>query len=228
MNKYRIGVFVIATVSFFVLSLYLFHPADLWWDSSVYVAMGKYIFSFGKAGIWEASRPLVWAAILGFYWMIGLDPVLFGTVTNILFNVGCIILTYLIGRKLFDDKIGFVSALLLTFSPTFFRFTTILYTEISSLFFVLLGFYLFLLKKYTWSGFVLGIAIMSRFFFWFFAAAILIFQFVKAVKKKAEKKSLCNVHSYGCSYNSIFYTQLFYVWQCLISVFFATVHNNNI
>ncbi|MEK6876668.1 MAG: hypothetical protein AABX63_04600, partial [Nanoarchaeota archaeon] len=49
----------------------LFAAADIWWDSAVYLGMGKYIYSSGDSGLWEASRPLVWPLILGFFWKIG-------------------------------------------------------------------------------------------------------------------------------------------------------------
>ena len=39
---------------------------DIWWDSAVYLGMGKHIYSLGEVGLWESSRPLIWPLILGF------------------------------------------------------------------------------------------------------------------------------------------------------------------
>jgi hypothetical protein len=184
MKKVEIGLLFIVIISTSILSFNLFNPADLWWDSAVYVGIGKHIFSLGESGLWEASRPLVWPAILGFYWKLGLDPIFFGRLTNILFNLGCIVLTYLIAIKLFNEKIALISAIFLTFSPTFFRFTTILYTGIAALFFILLSLFFLLKKRYALSGLFLGIAVMTRFFFGFAAVAVFIFLLVKIMKKE--------------------------------------------
>jgi len=167
MNKvFRNNLGLILIIILF-LSLYFFHintNADLWWDSSVYIGMGKYIYSFGEIGLYEDSRPLIWPLILGFIWKLGLDVVFFGKLLVLLFGVGIIILTYLIAYELFNKKIALLSSLLLTFSPTFFLFSSIMFTGIPSTFFAVLGFYLFIKKHYSLSGLFFGIGFMTRFF----------------------------------------------------------------
>src|SRR3989338_4217094 len=74
---------------FAVLKIFsLFVAQDIWWDSSVYVGMGKYIYSLGEAGLWESSRPLIWPLILGFFWKLNLDYILFGKLFVIFFSLG--------------------------------------------------------------------------------------------------------------------------------------------
>lgn len=160
----NIGLMLIITL---FLSLYLFYTnsnADLWWDSSVYIGIGKYIYSFGEAGLYEDSRPLIWPLILGFIWKLGLDVIFFGKLLVLLFGLGIIMLTYLIAYELFNKKIALLSALLLAFSPTFFLFNSILFTGIPSTFFVVLGLYLLIKKHYSSSGLFFGIGFMARFF----------------------------------------------------------------
>src|SRR3989338_3706940 len=82
---------------------------DVWWDSSVYIGMGKYIFSLGKSGLWEESRPLIFPLILGIGWKLGFDAVYFGRLVSVIFAILVIILTYKIGIKL-SPTIFFFSA----------------------------------------------------------------------------------------------------------------------
>jgi len=167
MNKaFRKNLGLILIITLF-LSLYLFYinpNADVWWDSAVYIGMGEYIYSFGEIGLYEDSRPLIWPLMLGFVWKLGLDAVFFGKLLILLFGVGITTLTYLIAYELFNKKIALISALLLSLSPTFFLFNSIMFTEIPSTFFVVLGLYLFIKKHYSLSGLFFGIGFMTRFF----------------------------------------------------------------
>ena len=165
-----------------IFSLFVAH--DIWWDSSVYVGMGKYIYSFGNIGVWEPSRPIIWPLILGLFWKLGLDYIFFGKLLVTLFSLGILLLTYLIAHELFDRKIAVIAALFLSLSSTFFVFGNILHSEIPSTFFVLLGFYFFVKKKYTFSGLFLGIAFMTRFFQIFAVVPLILFLFYLAMKKK--------------------------------------------
>ena len=53
----------------FKLSL-LFTYHDTRWDESVYMGMGKYIYSNGQIGLWEDIRPIVLPLILGLFWKV--------------------------------------------------------------------------------------------------------------------------------------------------------------
>ncbi|MCH7516408.1 MAG: glycosyltransferase family 39 protein [Bacteroidetes bacterium] len=149
--KNNISIILIITLFIALYYSYIDFNADLWWDSSVYIGMGKYIYSAGNSGLYEASRPLVWHLILGFFWKLGFDVILFGKISVLLFGIGTIILTYLIAHELFDKKIALLSSLLLIFSPTFFLFNSVMLAGIPSAFFFLLGFYLFIKKHYPLS-----------------------------------------------------------------------------
>jgi hypothetical protein len=64
MNKkwgFIIGILVFA---FLIRLIFLIKNPMLWWDSTVYLGMAKYIFSSGKIGLWEYFRPLLWPIIL--------------------------------------------------------------------------------------------------------------------------------------------------------------------
>jgi hypothetical protein len=179
-----------------IFSLFVVH--DIWWDSSVFLGMGKYIYSSGDIGLFEASRPLVWPLILGLFWKIGLNAVFFGKLAIIAFSSGILILTYLIAHELFNKKIAVLSAFFLSLSSTLFLLGNILHSEIPSTFFVLLGFYCFIKKKYSFSGVFLGIAFMVRFFQIFAFIPLVLLLFYLVVKKKE-------------SYRTLFYFSMFFL-----------------
>ena len=153
-------------IIFFIITnlIFLSFYDDVWWDSSVYIGMGKYIYSLGNAGLWEESRPLILPFILGSGWKMGFDVVVFGRLVSILFSVLTIIIVYKIGMKMFSKNIGLVTAFFTAFSYTFMFFSPNMLTEIPSTFFVLLAFYYFLDNRFFMMGLFSGIAVMTRFF----------------------------------------------------------------
>jgi len=143
--------------------LFLFSWHDVWWDSAVYMGMGKFLLSGGKVGLWEHLRPPLVPLFLGLFWKLGLDPVLFGRLMEIVFVGGISYLTFLIGRDLFGEEEGLVSALVVGLSPIFFQLSFQQYTEIPSVFFVLLAVFLFLRERYFFAGIASGFAFLARF-----------------------------------------------------------------
>ena len=156
----------------------------LWWDPSVYLGMGKYLFSFGKAGLWEASRPIVLPIILGLLWKLKLSFLF--NLLQLFFSLGCVYLVYLIGKDVFNEKIALLSALFLSLSPTFVFFGFLQLTDIPSTFFALLGVYLFIRNRNLLSGLFLGIAFMARFLQLF----VFIILFISLVCKKYAHSTL--------------------------------------
>src|SRR3989338_4757616 len=154
-------IFLIILLFFF--AKLIFFNKNVWWDSAVYIGMGKYIYSFGRVGLWEASRPVVWPLILGLLWKLNLDVVFYPKMVELLFSAGCIYFTCLIGREVFNDKIALLSAFFVAFSPTFFNYTTIALTEIPSLFFGLAAVYYFIRRNFLFAGVLSGISFMTRF-----------------------------------------------------------------
>lgn len=163
----------------------LFFYSEVWWDSAAYVGMGKYIFSLGNFGLWEPVRPLVWPVILGFFWKIGLNPLVFGKAVTILLSAGIGYFVYEICNKIFSKRTGIIAVILLLFTPTYFLSTSQLVTGIPSTFFGILAFYLYLNKKYFYTGLFFGLAFMTRFlqlYLFLVIIAILIITNLKRLK----------------------------------------------
>jgi len=159
----------------------LFCSGDLWWDASVYIGMGKYIYSFGHVGLWESERPLIWPLMLGFFWKIGFNEIFWGKILTLLFSTGCIVLTYTLGLRYFNKTTAFISSLFLGFAPIFFLYTEVLQTEIPATFFLLLGMYYYEKQPFL-TGILLGISMMTRFFQIIVIIPILIYILIKKRK----------------------------------------------
>jgi len=137
--------------------------ADVWWDSAVYVGMGKHLFSNGQFGLWEPIRPLTLPIILGFFWKIGLNPLIAGEIFILLVSVGVILLTYALSSKLFDKNTAVAASILVAFSSLMLSLRYSIQVETLTVFFLLLGFYFYLEKKKFVSGLVFGLAFLTKF-----------------------------------------------------------------
>ncbi len=133
----------ILLLSLLIRIVYLLSKQSLWWDSHVYLSMGKHIFSSGNLGVWEAFRPLVHPIILGAFWKIGLDPLFVGKILDLIFSLTAIYLTYLVGKELFGRTVGLISSLIFSLSPLFIMFTGLIQTEPLAITLSLLGIYFF-------------------------------------------------------------------------------------
>jgi 4-amino-4-deoxy-L-arabinose transferase-like glycosyltransferase len=185
-NEYK-EILIIIGIFLIVESFFFFNFQEVYWDEAVYVGMGKFIYSFGKVGLYEPARPLVLPVLLGFFWKINVN-LLLGRLLIIIFSLGLILLTYLISFKIFNKKIAIFSSLFLAFSSTFFLFSQKMLTGIPSTFFTLLGFYLLIKKYYRLSGLIFGIAFMSRFFQIFTIISVFLFLILLVIRKKVSLK----------------------------------------
>ena len=133
-NPYNLALFVILIFAF-AIRLYYFiltKSQPLWWDEAEYMLKAKSIFFntplTGFADIRETVIPYVWSI---FYLLGGEIFVRFFQVIISLFTV---FMTYVVGKQLFDKKIGIISALFMSVLsiPLFFtsRLLTYLWTPL--------------------------------------------------------------------------------------------------
>ncbi len=144
-------VIVICAFSF-LLRMIFYKSHLLGWDSAVYLMMGKSLVTGGAVGFIEAFRPLPWSFFLGWLWKAGLDPIVYGTLAEIILTIGIIILVYLIGKKIFNPVVGLAAAILLSSSSAFFFWGHSLYTDIPASFLGLLAVYLFTKERFLLAG----------------------------------------------------------------------------
>ncbi|RMF55528.1 hypothetical protein D6745_02000 [Candidatus Woesearchaeota archaeon] len=175
---------VLVLVCFLALqTVFLIKGSLLHWDAAVYVGMGKYIYTLGKAGLWEPIRGLLWPIILGFLWKIGLDPLLFGRIMQIIFSLASITLVYKIAELVLNKNKAFLSSILFGLSSIFFLNTTYLLVEPLTIMLVLLSIYFFVSKKYFLAGAFSSLAALTK-----FTAGIFLPVFIFALLFEKRKK----------------------------------------
>lgn len=93
--------------------------------------------------------------------------------TVIFFSIGSLYLTYLMGKKLFNKKVGALASLFLSFSTVHYMMSTTGLADMVAAFFLLLSFYLLLeyyfcsntrksLRYFYLSGFILGLSMAAK------------------------------------------------------------------
>lgn len=180
-NHERIVYYIIICSALLKSLMFIFKP-NIWWDSAEYIGIGKYIWSFGEIGFWNPVRPLLFPVYLGFIDKLGLDPVFFGRVLQIIASSISVYLVYKIALKLFyDHKIALFSAIFLAFDSIIFQNTLELYTSTIAMCFSLLAVYYYLRfnEEKTKNSYYLiligvfaGLAFLTRFTFLLIIAAI--------------------------------------------------------
>jgi hypothetical protein len=153
-----VGIFLCAE-SLFIISTY--HMPS--WDEAVYLGMGKHIYSAGQIGLWEDIRPIGWPLLTGLAWKSGLDQMAVSAAFMLAFSVGSIILTYLIGKRAFGKRSALISCILMSSTSVFFIHATYFFTELPSMFFVLLTILFFMESQYFRAGFTGGLAFLFKF-----------------------------------------------------------------
>jgi len=136
------------------------------WDESVYVGIGKYIFSFGHSGLWEIIRPLGLPIITGLLWIMGIKTnvtTAYYEFVMLLFSCAFILMVYVVAKEIFNKKVAIISSILCAVAPLFFLYSGYILTEIPSAVFVLLAIYTYVRKKYLAAGIFSGIAFMFKF-----------------------------------------------------------------
>lgn len=210
------SVIVIIVMFLFSNMIFLNFYSDVWWDSSVYIGMGKYIYSFGKSGLWEDYRLPLFPLVIGLGWALNIDFVLFGRILSLIFACLAIYMTYKLGKEIFSKQTGLIASFFIAFSYTFFFFSGNILTEIPSTFFALLAFYLLFKERYFFVGFFAGVSIMFRIFHIFvFLGAFFLFIFYFCKKRhfvKSITHAICGALSVILPYlilNGILYNDIF-------------------
>ena len=150
-------------VAFAVVQGIFITRGQMFWDEAVYVGMGKYLWSLGQSGIYESFRPIVLPLILGFFWKLGLDPVMIGRAFMIVMSSWSLYLVYLIAKKHMNHWFSLLSVIAVALTPVYFLFSTKLMTSMLALFFLLAALYRLQINRASHAGIFLALAFLTRF-----------------------------------------------------------------
>ncbi len=156
------------------------------WDDAIYAGVAKEIYLSGQwllltlgGESWYDKPPLaMWVTVL-FYKLFGVNE-FSARLFSALAGIGTVLVTYLLGRRLFSRWVGFIGALVLLSSSHFIQFSRRGMLDIPLTFFMTLAFYFFWLgyeknRYLIFSGIAIGLAVMTKGF-----AAFLIFPVIWA------------------------------------------------
>lgn len=162
-------------------ALMFFKSPDLWWDSASYVGIGKYIWTFGEIGFWNPVRPLVLPIILGAFWKLGMNPIFWGRVVQIIVASVSVYFIYQVSERLFKNiKISLLAAFLLAIDPIIFNNTQHLLTSTIAMMFSLISVNYYLIsfnnnfskRELILAGIFAALAFLSRLTFIFIIGSL--------------------------------------------------------
>lgn len=167
-HKLILGLLVL--VNILITIYFLGIERNLWWDEVVYLALGKGILN-GRYGIplnRDIFRPIIFPLLVASGFV--LDGEILIRIIVEIFSILGILSTYYLGEKLYNEKVGLLSALFLSFSPLYIFFSQKILTEVIFITFsslALTTFYIGIEKnrKFFYISAVLtGISILTKYF----------------------------------------------------------------
>ena len=167
----KTGLFL--SICFFFANLPLLFRGNYLWDEAVYVGIGKFFWSLGQVGLYEAIRPPMLPFLSGLVWKLSL-PLHFQKAIALVFASLTLYFFYVTTKK-YLGNLSSLATITFALVPVSFFFSTRVMTGVIATFFVVLGWYFYEKKMYGWMGLVLGLATITRFpagmFFLFFFLA---------------------------------------------------------
>ena len=138
-------------------------------------------------------------------------------------GLSCIFLTYLIARKIFDEKSAFIASIAFLFFPGFLIFGNLAMGTFESLLFFLLSFYFLLNRKNFLSAFLFSLAFFARYL------SLLLLPFLLIYLLKFRRKDLKNFLLYSLVSNISFFLLFYFLFgysfikSTILYHFFANV-----
>ena len=140
------------------------HPGT----TTMYLLAGIYVVMYGVGTVMGIfTSPEDFKAL---YWEDPTAIYLIGRILSTLFDLGTIILVYLIARRLFNSLTGLLTALIIALSPVHIYYSQLVRTDNMMTFLILVSFWfcLDILEKRKWSsyifaGFFLGLAVATKY-----------------------------------------------------------------
>ena len=153
-----------------------------------------WVFSLHPALSYFDHPPLTAYTILLFGQLFG-PTVLSIRLGALLYSFGFSWLIFLIGKRMFDERVGFRAGLLVNFLPTFSITALIMTPDSPLVFFWCLAWFLFLFalmeKRYSfylWTGITLGLALTSKYTAVFFPFSLFLFLILSSEHRHHLKK----------------------------------------
>ena len=166
-KKNRIIIILISIL--FIISFFLnLVPIRMshFWDETVYLQHAEIFFS-GRTNFDElSSRPPLISILFAFSYFIKHSVISASVITALLGALG-VLFIFLVGRKLYNEKVGILAALILTFTPYIIQNSNYLLTDVPVSTLLIISFYFALFREKKLmiflSGLFLGLSILMKF-----------------------------------------------------------------
>jgi len=145
-NLLILGVLILALI----IRLYFFFLTQnqpLWWDEAEYMLKGKSMFLGTPSTGWAIQREIVIPIIWGFFSKI-FNSEFLPRLLQIVVSLVTVFFTYLLGKEIYNKKIGIIAAVIMSVNAIHLFFTVRLLTYLLAPLFFVLTFYCF------WKGYV--------------------------------------------------------------------------
>ncbi|MFB6100225.1 MAG: hypothetical protein ABEK16_03030 [Candidatus Nanohalobium sp.] len=133
------------------------------WDSTVYVGMGKNLYTLGKIGLYESFRPPMIPLLIGAVWKTGLFFPNLARITAVTVSAGGLAAFYSIAKSEFDRRTALYASLILMSGFVYMRWSHYLLTGIPSAFLAFTAIYYVRNQRPVISGMLASLAFLTRF-----------------------------------------------------------------
>lgn len=160
------------------------------WDESVYVGMGRYLFTGGKEGLFEPIRPPGWPVLLGMLDWAHVDAAVAGRFLMAALLFGSLLAMRDILRPAVDEALVTVFCAAVFLAPQLVGCRVALLTHVPAAFFSLIALTQYRRDRYFLAGLCFGAAFAVRFTFLIVAAAAAVVTLAEAVRARRARALL--------------------------------------
>ncbi len=147
-NPYNLILIGIVLVAVIIRLKYYNINMGIWWDEGEYLLKAKnWAFGTPMKDYWNA-RPVTLSLLWALLFKLGANETIIRFVTELLPSVGTVVLMYLLGKEMYNEKIGLIAASMMSVFWLHIFFTARLLMDLPGLFFALAAMLFF------WKGFV--------------------------------------------------------------------------
>jgi 4-amino-4-deoxy-L-arabinose transferase-like glycosyltransferase len=163
-------------IFFGILFLFLnFYNESLLWDEVVFLSNAKAMI--GESNYIENFRPPLLPLLIGSAWKFTGKNIFVAKLIAITFSVLSIYVFYKVCRLYFKKPL--YPTIIFAFSSLMIYWSFRIYTDIPSMFFVLLSFYFFKKKNYLLSGVAAGLGFLARFTAFIFGFSVFLYLLIE-------------------------------------------------
>jgi 4-amino-4-deoxy-L-arabinose transferase-like glycosyltransferase len=142
--------------------VYQYRFAELWYRTGERPLYDPLLETTKQCLYYFDSDPLWAVGLMGVWKLTGGVSKVAMQLYQASFYVGLIVVSYLLGKQLYNWRVGIYAAIFSASMPFFVAYSILGYLDVPSVFFAMLGFLMLAKKRYWWAGIVFGLAFMTK------------------------------------------------------------------